>query len=263
MAQMMNKNGVWIDGVRFFNGDRCDCLFLISERLKRGKATAVYTPNPVMLENAARHPWFRAVLGRADLNLPDGVGVLLAARLLGERLFCRLSGVDVAKSVLTLAAARGYRVFFLGGRPGIAEEAANKLISECPSLTVCGVHDGYFSAKTEGVILEKIRRTGADILFVCLGSPKQEVWIDRHRRELPDVKLFMALGGTLDVFAGKVKRAPLPIQNMGLEWLWRMAHEPRRLRDLSKMVAFSGRMMQRSLENLVILHRGNKQKIPF
>ena len=259
MKHVIKNCRAQIDGVHFFGGDRRECLSLIAERLRRGYTTALYTPNPIMLENAARDPEFRALLRRAELNLPDGIGVVMAARLLGEEISCRLSGVDMAKGVLALAARKGYRVFLLGGKRGVANEAARRLTARLSGLCICGVRDGYFSKEETGEVLKEIRRARPDILLVCLGSPKQEVWIDRYRGELVGVRLFMALGGTLDVFAGRVCRAPLQVQKMGLEWLWRMLNEPKRLRELPKMLAFTGR----TLKNVVILHRLNKQKNPF
>ncbi len=250
MKQVKKKSVPQLDGIRFFGGDGRECLSLIAERLERGERTVLYTPNPIMLENAAREPRLRAALMRADLNLPDGIGVVIAARLLGETVLGRLSGVDMAKGVLGLAVRRGYRVFLLGGRRGVAEEAARRLAKRLPCLIVCGARDGYFSEEETGTVIDEIGRAKPDILLVCLGSPKQELWIDRHREALSDVRLFMALGGTLDVFAGRVRRAPLPMQKMGLEWLWRMVHEPRRFRDLPKMLSF----LYREVKNVVILH---------
>lgn len=247
--KQVEKKTVRIDGVAFFGGNERDCLGYLASRMARGERTAVYTPNPVILENAARDPAFRAVLRRADLNLPDGIGVVWAAKLLGERPEGRLSGVDMAERVLALAARRGYRVFLLGGKKGVAREAAARLVSRMFGLRICGARDGYFAAHETGEVLEEIRRAAPDILFVCLGSPKQEIFIDRFRGVLPEVKLFMALGGTLDVFAEKTRRAPLPMQKMGLEWLWRMVREPRRLRDLPKMAAFSRRILKSSWQS--------------
>ena len=244
--KQVEKKVAKIDGITFFGGSERDCLAVLAARLGRGEPTAVYTPNPIMLQTAAGNSELRAALERADLNLPDGIGVVMAARMLGESLEGRLSGVDMAGHLLALAAARGYRVFLLGGKEGVAREAAARLVSRISGLRVCGTRHGYFSAREEGAVLGEIRRARPDIVFVCLGSPRQELFIDRSRAALPEVRLFMALGGTLDVFAGRVRRAPRGMQKMGLEWLWRMAHEPRRLRDLPKMAAFSRRIFKKS-----------------
>ncbi len=253
--KQVEKKEAKIDGIAFFGGSEDECLAHLAARLGCGASTAVYTPNPLMLENAERAPAFRAVLRRADLNLPDGIGVVLAARLLGERIETRISGVDMARRVLALAARRGYRVFLLGGKEGVAREAAARLVARLSGLCICGVRDGYFSAEETGAVLADIRHARPDILFVCLGSPRQELFIDRYRDALPEVKLFMALGGTLDVFAKRTRRAPRLVQKAGLEWLWRMAHEPRRFRELPKMMAFSGRMLKRFCHSA---HMGQK-----
>lgn len=242
--KQVEKNVAKIDGIVLFGGRARDALLEIAARMARGEQTAVCTPNPIMLENAMRDKELRAALLHADLNLPDGIGVLLAARLLGERMVERVSGVDMAARVVALAARRGERIYLLGGEKGVAEEAAKRLVARLPGLFVCGVCDGYFSVSEEREVLLKIRAARPDILLVCLGSPKQEIFIDRYREWLPDVRLFMALGGTLDVWAGKTRRAPCFVQNVGLEWLWRMLNEPRRLRDLPKMAAFSCRMLK-------------------
>ena len=243
--KQVEKNVAHIEGISFFGGSASACLAKIAARLVRGEQTAVYTPNPIMLENAVRDSDLRAALLRAEMNLPDGVGVVLAGRLLGERVVERISGVDMAAKVLALAAGRGYRVFCLGGEKGVAQTAAKRAVARLPWLGVCGVRDGYFSVSEEREVLREIRRARPDILLVCLGSPKQEIFIDRYREWLPEVKLFMALGGTLDVWAGKTRRAPCFVQEVGFEWLWRMLNEPRRLRDLPKMAAFSCRMFKK------------------
>jgi N-acetylglucosaminyldiphosphoundecaprenol N-acetyl-beta-D-mannosaminyltransferase len=246
--KQLEKNGMQVDGVRFFGGSAEECMGEIGARLAHGEQLAVYTPNPVMLQNAAGNGALRAALLRADLNLPDGIGVVMAARMLGEHPAGRLSGVDMAGRVLALAAARGYRVYLLGGREGVARQAAARLVARMFGLCICGTRHGYFGESEEAAVLAEIRRTRADVVFVCLGSPRQELFIDKNRHALPGVRLFMALGGTLDVWAGRVRRAPRPVQKMGLEWLWRMALEPGRLRDLPKMAAFSYRMVKKSCQ---------------
>ena len=250
-----------LDGVALFGGDEREARSLIIRRMEAGEQTVLYTPNPVMMENARRMPRLKAALCRADINLPDGIGVVLAARCLGLAVSQRISGVDVAGDVLSLAARFGWRVFFLGGRAGVAEQAAERMKAKHPQLLICGTRDGYFSRESEAVA--QIRAASPDVLFVCLGSPKQELWIDRYRRELRDVRLLMGLGGTLDVLSGCVARAPVWMQRAGLEWLWRMAREPRRMRDLPKMAIFMGRMMGKGIRNLVILHIQDRKKNPF
>lgn len=249
MEQFKNKN-VRLCGLGIFGGSYREWLCEIDRRMRHGVQTAVYTPGAVMLENALRDPDFRRVLSRGDILLPDGMGVVMAARLLGQRVEERLSGVDAAKGVLALAAGRGWRVFLFGGQKGIAKKAAERMKKRYPTLTVCGTCHGYLGERGQMRLLEGIEKTRADIVFVCLGAPRQEMWIDKNRTRLSNVKLFMGLGGTLDVFSGQVRRAPVWIGNMGLEWLWRMTLQPRRFRDLPQIASFSGRMIMAKAKNL-------------
>ena len=129
-------------------------------------------------------------------------------------------------------AAEGGRLFLLGAKPGVAEKAAANLAEQYPGLTVCGTHDGYF--KEDGPVIEAIKAAGADVVFVCLGSPKQELWMAEHG-PATGVHLMVGLGGALDVFAGTVPRAPEGFQKLGLEWLYRLAKEPRRAGRMAKL----------------------------
>ena len=244
------EQNIHICGLDIFGGDYKAWLGEIDRRMSAGKQTAVYTPGAVMLENAMRDSDFHRVLARGDILLPDGMGVVMAARLSGQRLWGRLTGVDAAKGVLALAAGRGWRVFLFGGQRGIAKRAAMRLRRQCPTLKICGIWHGYLDERGQERLLLGIEKSRADIVLVCLGSPRQERWIDQNRARLGSVKLFMGLGGTLDVFSGQVRRAPVWIGNMGLEWLWRMTLQPRRFRDLPKIVSFSGRMIMAKAKNL-------------
>ena len=263
MKQLEKKNRACLCGIEFFKGDAEACLALLEGRMKEGKQTLLYTPNPIMLENAMRHADFHVALERADINLPDGIGVCMAAKLLGQPIPRRLSGIDMAKCVLMLAREKSYRVFLFGGQPGVANQAAERLVASLPQLEICGVRDGFFEETETDEILRAICASRADVLFVCLGSPKQELWIDKNHDRLPNVRLFMALGGTLDVFAGRVKRAPRFMQKAGLEWLFRMLNEPRRFRDVPKLISFSGRILAKAPKKLVIMHREKSQKKTF
>ena len=262
MKQVENKNAR-IFGLELFGGSQKAWLCEIDKRIRSGKQTAVYTPGAVMLENAARDPIFHAVLSRGDILLPDGMGVVAAAKLLGQPICERIAGVDAAKGVIALAEKRGWKVFLFGGKKGVAETAAVRLSERYPALAICGTCHGYLDEAGQRRLLQNIRRVGADIVLVCLGSPRQEFWIDGARARLGKVKLFMGLGGTLDVFSGRVKRAPAWVGDMGFEWLWRMAGEPKRFCDLPKIAAFSGRILAESAMNFVKMHRWKGCKKPF
>lgn len=213
-----------------------EALRYVQERIAQKRPTRIYTPNPVIIQTAARNPVFRDVLNRADLNLPDGSGLLLAARILSLPLSERVAGIEFAEALLALAQQNGYGVFLFGGKPGVAHAAASRLKQRFPNLRICGARHGYFDEKHSPMIAKQIQRSGANILLVGLGAPRQEFWIHHHMPR--GVSVAMGVGGSLDVWAGTVCRAPAFLSALGLEWLWRMILEPHRAKNLPHMVAF-------------------------
>jgi len=219
-------------------GVRIDNLSM-EEAVRRGLGKKVapcvaFTPNAVMLDACRREPSLAGLLNRADLSLPDGFGVLAAAARKKHPLRERIAGIDFGEAILEKASKEHLRVFLLGGKEGVAKTASERLSQKYPGLKVCGVHSGYFPKYGEenAAVLRQINEAKAAILFVCFGFPTQERWIDENLPALPHLRLIAGLGGSLDVWAGNVKRAPKPLQKLGLEWAWRMAHEPRRLKNL-------------------------------
>ena len=192
----------------------------------------VVTPNPELVDRARREEPFRQALNGADLVLPDGIGVVYAARLLGRRLKGRCPGIDFAGKLMEHMARTGLRLYLLGAKPGVAEAAAARLEIRYPGLTICGTHDGYF--QEDAPVVEEIRRAGADVVFVCLGAPKQEYWMVKNG-PATGARLMAGLGGSLDVFAGVVERAPESWQRLGLEWLYRLMKEPKRFGRMAKL----------------------------
>ncbi len=192
----------------------------------------VVTPNPEFILAARKDPAFQTVLNRADLVLPDGIGVVYAARILGRPLKGRSPGVEFAQRLMARMAESGKKLFLLGAKPGVAEKAAQALAAQYPGLTVCGTHDGYF--KEDAPVVEAIRASGADVVFVCLGAPKQEFWMSQHGADT-GAALAVGLGGCLDVFAGNVQRAPERWQKAGMEWLYRLIKEPSRIGRMAKL----------------------------
>ncbi len=207
-----------------------------------GRAATVFTPNPEMLLLAKNDPEFHSTLSSADLLLPDGIGLLLAARLGGKRLPEKATGIDSAEWLLSFAAKHSLRVFLLGGQRGIAEDAARTLVARFDALTVCGTHHGYFdkakNSPENEAVLALLREAKPDLLFVCFGAPAQEKWISENADEIPSLRLCMGLGGALDVWSGRVERAPRLWQRLGLEWLWRTLREPKRIRRLTALPKF-------------------------
>lgn len=190
------------------------------------------TPNPEFLLVARKNPEFRQALLGADLVLADGIGVVYSAKILGRPLKGKVPGIDFAQQLLAWMASHGKRLFLLGAKPGVAELAAANLKSTYPGLIICGTHDGYF--KEDGPVVEEIRAAAADVVFVCLGAPKQEFWMVNNG-PATGAHLMIGLGGSLDVFAGVVERAPQTFQKLGLEWLHRLIKEPKRIGRMAKL----------------------------
>lgn len=214
----------------------------MDEAVRQGLALAggegfsyVVTPNPELVMMARKDPAYARTLAGAGLTLADGIGVIYAAKLLGRPLKGRVPGVDFAGGLMEGLAREGRSLFLLGAKPGVAEKAAENLSAQYPGLAIAGVHDGYF--QDDASVVEAIRASGADVLFVCLGAPKQENWMERNGAAT-GTHLAVGLGGSLDVFAGTVKRAPKGWQKLGLEWLYRLCKEPRRIGRMAKLPLF-------------------------
>lgn len=232
---------VRVRGLDFLDLSGSALASLLRKRLRAGERTLVFTPNADIGAQANASPALHALLARADLLLPDGAGVLLASRLHAPRpLRHRLAGIEAGEAVLHICAQEGIPVFFLGGRPTVAERAARRWRERLPSLPVVGTHDGYFShtGDENDRVTETIRASGARVLLVCLGFPAQERWIVQNADALPGVQLLMGLGGSLDVWSGDLRRAPRAFQTAHLEWLWRICRQPRRLRALPRMLNY-------------------------
>ena len=203
--------------------------------LDEGGFHYVVTPNPEFILAAEKDEEFRTILNKADLVLPDGIGVVYSAKILGTPLKSRVPGIDFAARMLEELDRRGGRLFLLGAKPGVAETAAQKLTEKYPGLRIAGTHDGYF--KDDAPVVEAIAASGADCVFVCLGAPKQEFWM-RKNGDATGAKLLCGLGGSLDVFAGVVERAPKFWCDHGLEWFYRLCKEPKRIGRMMKLPLF-------------------------
>lgn len=207
----------------------------------------VFTPNSEIIMAAYRDPEFCAMLNESDLLTADGIGVVYASKILKKPISERAAGYDIARKVLEKLNYTNHKLFLFGGKPGVAEEAANNLRKDYPELHIVGMRNGYFQPENETEIVREINESGADIVFVCLGAPKQERWIYAHKDEL-HVKVAMGIGGSLDVFAGRVERAPDFWCKIGMEWFYRLMKEPWRI----------GRMMDLPKFAATVLAKGKK-----
>ena len=210
--------------------------------LEQDNGSYVFTPNAEILYRAYKDKEYRKILNSASLLIPDGSGVALASKLKAEPIPSRLCGIDLAMDTLKYAAGRGYSVFLLGGKKGIAEKAADHLRAEIPTLKICGTHHGYFNKTTDSTenldVCRKINASSPHLLFVCFGAPAQEIWIYENLKDLPSVRLAAGLGGSLDVWAGNVRRAPRIVQKSGLEWLYRAIRQPSRTKRIPSLWGF-------------------------
>lgn len=224
---MNNKSRLNVLGVGVDTNDMNTSASILVDAMDGDDIFSVYTPNSEIILHAYKNPDYCKVLNRGDMITPDGIGVVYASRILRRPLPERVGGFDLANEVLRRVAGTGKRVYLFGGKPGVADKAAEKICTLYPGTIICGTQDGYFDAEKERKIIEDINEKKPDLLFVCLGFPKQELWIDAHKDELCS-KVCMGIGGSLDVFAGTVKRAPIGFQKLGLEWLYRLLKQPSR-----------------------------------
>lgn len=230
---------VTLRGVNFTVGSLEQIADYITSEIKAGRQTAVFTPNSEIVQLCIDKPEHYDVINSADVIIPDGIGVIKAAKMLKLPLTERVPGIELGEKMLSLA-DDSMPVFFMGGKPGVAEDAAKKMKEKYPSLIVCGTHDGYFkkSGEENDAVLNEINASGAVILFVCLGAPAQENWIHENREKLTSAKLIMGLGGSLDVFSGNVVRAPKFFRKFGLEWFYRLLKEPYRIGRMMNLPKF-------------------------
>jgi len=200
---------------------------MISENNSCSHMQLVATANAEMVMLANEDEELATILAAAQLVVPDGAGVVWAAGKLGHPVPERVAGFDLAQRLFALSAEKGYRIYFLGGAPGIAAKAQEAARKKYGSIEFGGVHDGFFKSEEVPELVASINESKADLLFVALGVPKQEKWLYGLRNQLT-VKVAIGVGGTFDVMAGVMKRAPLWMQKTNLEWLFRLMMQPQR-----------------------------------
>lgn len=202
--------------------------FIYRSLQKSGEKYFIVTPNPELLMLAHKDSEYKNILNSAKLALPDGVGVMLGARLIGKPLKQRITGVDLVKSLSSRVAKQPITVSFLGAGPNVAEKAAECLKKMYPGLNVSWASEEW---------TENIKNKKTDILFVAFGSPKQEIWIKNNLKDLP-AKVVIGVGGAFDFISGKVPRAPKFFRQLGLEWLFRLIMQPWRIKRQTSLIKF-------------------------
>jgi N-acetylglucosaminyldiphosphoundecaprenol N-acetyl-beta-D-mannosaminyltransferase len=233
----VNISGVPVDCIGWENA-----LAHVDALIARGTPSAIFAVNPEKIVQCGRDPRLKRVLESASLLIPDGIGAVLAARLLHRARIARVPGCELMPALCAHAAARGRRVFLFGGAPGVADSAAAELVRRNPGLAVAGTQHGYVDAEGQAQLIARINALKPDMLFVALGSPRQEFWIAENLAKL-DIKICQAVGGTFDVLAGRVKRAPRAFRAMQLEWLFRLLSQPRRALRQTSLPIFAGKVV--------------------
>ena len=208
---------------------------MVFRNIEEKKKSLVVAINPEKLMKAKEDPELKALLNRAEFQIPDGIGVIIASKLIKGNITSRVTGVDMMDRVVREAARTQKSIFLYGAKPGVADKAAQQLVATYPNLIVAGTQDGYEQDTSK--VLDSINKAQPEILFVAMGSPKQEQWIEQHRDNLYPT-LYQGVGGSFDVLAGNVKRAPAAFQRMGAEWLYRLLKEPSRLKRQMNLPKF-------------------------
>lgn len=222
-------------GVRFDNLTKAEFVAKAEDLIRSGSKGYCVTPNAEIVYEAVKDESFRDLLNGASLVLPDGAGVILGAKILGTPLTEKVPGIEFGEALCASMASSAGTVYLLGGKPGVAQAAGENLKKKYPGLNICGTADGYFQDEAE--VIERINSARPDLLFVCLGAPKQEKFMKNHIHAL-DTKLMLGLGGSLDGYAGVAKRAPRWMINLSLEWLYRLIKEPWRLGRMMRLPKF-------------------------
>jgi len=232
MTERVEILGVQVDAVTMIQA-----VERISDLIAEGKPSMVATANAEMLLRATHDDELKSILNAANLVVPDGAGTVWAARHLGKHMPERVAGADLVQELMKLAPARAWKFYLFGSSPGIADKAKVKAEKLYPGIQIVGTRNGYFKPEDEPEIVAQIKSARPDVLLAALGVPKQEKWIAAHMNDL-NVPVSIGVGGTFDVMAGVVKRAPLWMQRARLEWLFRAMLQPSRAGRLLALPKF-------------------------
>ena len=240
---MATSEKINIRGLDFDNVTMDEALDLIDDAIKAGQRYIVFTPNAEIVQMTLEDESFREIVRSADMLVPDGAGVVLASKILKKRLKTKVAGCELAERLVEKSAKGDLKIFFYGSKPEtdegmpVCELAEKRLAEKYEGFKCVGTSHGYVKQDGMDALVEKINSSGADVLFVCLGVPMQEKWISENAHRLTP-RVIIGLGGTLDVFAGTVRRAPRFFIKANLEWLYRLLCEPKRLGRMMKLPKF-------------------------
>ena len=232
----MHRQKSHILGIEFDTLSLSDSCEMVCKKAKGSEPFVVVTPNPEMVMHARKNKHFLDILNSADLVVPDGIGIVLASRLLDGKIKERVAGFDLISAVF---AKQRLRAYFLGASPGVAEKAKERAEKKYPMLEVIGFHHGYFKENSpeEANIIKEIELFSPDILLVGLGFGRQETWLIRNKNRL-NANVLIGVGGSFDVLSGNLRRAPRFFQKIGMEWFYRLLSQPKRIFRQASLVSF-------------------------
>ncbi|MDN4605951.1 WecB/TagA/CpsF family glycosyltransferase [Sporosarcina highlanderae] len=208
----------------------------IKTRMTAGQQSTIIAVNPEKVMAAQKNPEVKQLINGSTFQIPDGVGILLASKMKNGKIQSRVTGVDMMARLLKFAADENHPIYLYGAKNEVVQKAAENIKQQNPGITIAGITDGY--EQDEEALIQRINESGAEIIFVALGSPKQELWIKRNMDNLKNVLVFQGVGGSFDVFSGTVKRAPALFRNTGTEWLYRLASDPKRIKRQMNLPLF-------------------------
>ncbi|MFA6074433.1 MAG: WecB/TagA/CpsF family glycosyltransferase [Negativicutes bacterium] len=238
----MNKNRVEILGVGIDPVTMNEAVAFCEKQIVSRVPAEIITANAEMIMQANTNPQLLKAMLNAALVIPDGAGVILAAKYFGLAIPERVAGYDLSQELLKLAAKKNFRVFFLGAAPGVANQAKTAAEAKYAGLQIVGVENGYFAPNEQEAVIEAVTKAQPDILLVALGVPRQELWLEEHLQVL-GVPVCIGVGGTFDVMAGIVKRAPLWMQRIHLEWAYRLIMQPWRIIRMMNLPKFAFKVL--------------------
>jgi N-acetylglucosaminyldiphosphoundecaprenol N-acetyl-beta-D-mannosaminyltransferase len=230
-------------GVQVHNVTTEETLAYMRRYMDEPSLHQIATVNPEFVMTAQNNATFRQVLNNSDLCLPDGIGLLFAGRWLGHPLKERVAGSDLVYALASEAARHGWRLFLLGAAPGVADQVAEIFSAEHPNIQIAGTFPGSPSLEENDDLVQRINQSNADLLFVAYGAPAQDLWISRNRNSLENVRVAIGVGGSLDFITGRAVRAPKWIQQIGLEWFYRLLREPWRWKRMLALPRFTLRVL--------------------
>ncbi len=238
------------------NLDLSQAIEIITEFIKDGKTHLVVTPNSEIVNKACFDKKLKQILSRADLSIPDGIGLVWAARWLSIPLKGRTSGIDLLEKIFEYSILKNWQIYLLGTKSDIIKKLKMKLEKKYSGIKIVGIHSGYFTEEEEENIISEINKSNAKILLVGMGSPCQEKWLYDNLSKLC-IPVCMGIGGSFDVLSGNISRASLKIRQWGFEWLYRLIREPWRIKRQAGLIAFMFKIFKKKMKKMPTRNKKN------